>query len=215
MSTPFNTRKQEDIPREGPALPESGRYDFALTQVDTKVSKKGDPQMVWTYTIDRGPNAGHKVKEWHTFSDGNDLSWQRLANICDAAGFTWAEASTLEAFASQFPTDGSFRLSIECEQRFSAPGFTDTPKAWDATERSPVRSQATPYENYINLTEEEYEAWDGEKFANLSPREGFDFHLIYQAAEGKQELQKTSAPEEEEEPALAMQEDDLPFKTRG
>jgi hypothetical protein len=209
--------KQTDVPREGPSLPPAGRYDVHLSKVEPRTSGGGQPQMVWTYAIDTGPHAGYQIKEWHTFTPGNDLVWQRLANICDGAGFTWIEeAPSFDAFASQFPTDGTFRFSIECEQRYSVKGYTDTVKAWQATKYSPVSTRECSHANTITLSKEDWDAWDADdkdKFANLGPREGFDFHRIYGPPQSVAELAKRPAA-----PAVAgangewfESDDDLPF----
>ena len=207
----FSVPSFDNAPREAGFLPAKGRQDVTVTSIECKRSSKGDPQMVWTETIDNGPDANATLKEYFTFSDGNNITWARLANICDAAGFAWQEASSLEAFAAQFPIN-RLRFSVEVDYRYVIKAFIDVDNQYRYKTFAAQESDETPYEHWIQVQEHEFEAWKGERrgpFAQV--RDGMDFGNIYQKAQNPPELKFEEDEDELAAAEAAMAESDGPF----
>lgn len=209
----FSVPKQDDIPREGRALPDATiRQNLALTKVEAGTSKKGDPQMIWHWTIDTGADAGEQTKQYHTFKEGSKLAWQKLANVCDAAGFTWEDAPTVEAFAAQFPIDGSFRISVEIEHRYQVAAFVD--QRGKHEKYGPLKTAELPYGPfYLDTTKEEVETWEGDTWVDWQIRDGFDFSNIFGPPTTEAELVQYGAdtPLGVKEDGTIGPADDLPF----
>lgn len=210
---PFTAPKMSDVNREGFSLPAKGRKDVVVTAIEASRSSKGDPMLVFTSTIDAGPDAGHTFKEYFAFSESNDVAWARLACICDAAKFEWVEASSLEAFAAQFPLN-QLRYSVDIEHAYSIKAFLDSNNKYKYESKSAVKDEDHPYEEWVTVPKQEYDAWEGpSKNVRAQVRDGLDFEDIYQPARTEQELAPGAeaggdgkAGEPAEEP-----DDDLPF----
>jgi|SRR5690606_28252375 len=179
----FATPQFDNVPTESRMLPEAGRHDVVITGATGKRAKSGNPMLILQYTIDNGEDAGQKIEDVFVFSEGTqNLVWPRLKCVCLAAGISWAEASSIEQLAAQFPID-SARLSVDVVHEYSVKGWTDTPKAWNAEKHSPSRTEDCTYENWITVTKEEADAWPTDPFVKAVVRDGFDFSVIYQGAQ--------------------------------
>lgn len=212
----FQVPKQDNVDRSGYSLPEEGRHDVAVTHVEATRSSKGDPMMVMTLTIDNGADQGTQLKEYFAFKPGSDIAWSRLACLCDAANFQWDEsASSLEAFAAQFPTDGTMRFSVDVEVSYSVKVFSDAQNKENMTVQKPEKSGDAVYEVWLDAPEHDWESWPGDKNARAQVRQGFDFEEIYQEAQGKPELEMSPNGQANEDAAFeeeTFEEDDqLPF----
>ena len=218
----FQVPNYDDVSREGASLPSEGRHDVTLTNVEAKRSSNGNPMIVLTETVDNGEDAGHALREFLVFTEGSNLAWSRLANICDAADFEWSEASTLEAFAAQFPLN-RLRWSTEVEHQYKVTAWIDSESKYNYTEVSPVRTDACYNQvDFLPITKEEWgdESQDWEnKRKDAQVRDGLDFQNIYGEPEGKSELDfGGTVPSSgdgqasgEPVPAGGPEEDDLPF----
>lgn len=206
----FFTPNQQDVDREGRLEPKKGRADVCITNIECKRSRKGDPMMVFTETVDSGEDAGKKIKEYFAFSDGNTIVWSRLACLCDAAGFTWEPASSLEAFAAQFPLD-TLRFSVEIDHRYSITAYLDDQDPERASLRETQKTSKAPYEKYLDVAEEEYEAWEGDKRIFAGVRDGLDFQNIYQKPQGEGMLVGGDGAVEEAADYFEDDGADLPF----
>ena len=184
----FNVPNQQDVDREGFSLPSEGRHDLTLTGVEAKKSSSGNPMMVFKLTIDSGEDAGHSIRHFFTFTDQTS-AWSELACLCDAASFEWSEASSLEAFAAQFPLN-KLRFSADIEHRYTATAFLDEPNKWKYNEKSPTRTETCTHKtDYVELTKEEYDEWESDdKYVGAQIRDGLDFQSIYQPPQNSREL---------------------------
>jgi len=191
----FKMHKQDEVSREVNLLPKQGWQTVALQKVECKNSQKGDPMMVWELAIDTGEDAGHKIMEFFSFSDAAEkFTWARLATICDAADFTWDDsAETLEALAYQFPCDGTFRFSMDVDYSYRILAYCDTREIKKIEVKEKVKTSEAPHELWLNVEEEEYEAWEGEKRANARARDEFNYALVYQPAGTASELEPAYA----------------------
>lgn len=85
----------------------AGQYDFTVTTSEfTKSKNSGNPMIVMEFTVDNGPESGHKVKEYFVFANTNGRNYgaERLKSLFGGAGFAWRKTQDMseEEFAAQF-----------------------------------------------------------------------------------------------------------------
>lgn len=94
----------KDISTNRPALPD-GEYHFSLT-VEDVTSRKGDPMVHFTFTVDIGESKGYEVHEYYVYQRNGEMDEETLRKLkrrskklvgdrCNEDDFDTAEMSGL------------------------------------------------------------------------------------------------------------------------
>lgn len=177
----FQARSKDSIKRDPTATAPEGRNDLTITKVEGGRSKKGDPQLTFTSTVDNGEGVGTEIKEFFTFGGGfgEEIAWSRLANICDHCGFDFEGAQSIEAFAAQFP-QGALRYSADLWHQYQIHAWIDTENRYQWEKFTDTPTDDTPYQAWITVQKHDHDDFDGEKKGPFAVvRDGLDFENIY------------------------------------
>jgi hypothetical protein len=117
-----------------------GEHEAVATIFEAKQSRSGRDMMVINFVVDHGPAAGHNLVEYVTFGLQGQMGERKLKAFCDAAGFTWRQKPSLEEFAAHFPKK-QLRATLHVSHRYS------------------LKKNG----QYVDVSHEQYEDYDGEK----------------------------------------------------
>lgn len=210
----FQVRDIKAVKTDLSSVAAEGRQDVTLTKVEVARSKSsGNPQMIFTSTVDNGESVGEEIQDRFTFAGGfaEDIAWTRLKNICDSAGYEYESANSLQAFAMSFPLN-TLRYSIDVEHRYVVEAWIDTESPHKYTKFTAEQTEETPYKKEIAVQKHEFEAWEGNKKGPYAqPRDDiYDLANVYGPPQNPAELTFTDdGVDEELEGVLDNGEGDL------